>query len=129
MHILINVGDNIPILESPINGTTTIQLGEVTACKSRRIVSRTVVPDNTPPSQFTWTSGSLTITWDIRGDELVMKFDVTTTGWISIGLSPNGAMTDGDFITGWVDDKTGAVTILDTWSPNKSIKIQEKLSC
>ncbi len=110
-------------MESPIHGTTTIQLDELSSCDSRHVISRTVAVTNiTQPSQFTWTYSSLTITWDIRGDELVIKYDVKTTGWISFGLSPNGAMTDGDFITGWVDDTTGDVTILDTWSPNKSIR-------
>ena len=32
---------------------------------------------------------------------------VETTGWVGLGLSPNGGMIGSDVVIGWVDDNSG----------------------
>ena len=40
-----------------------------------------------------------------------VQVEAITTGWVGIGLSPNGAMTGADIIVAWVADGTGYITV------------------
>ena len=44
--------------------------------------------------------------WNIDiGDQTVhFAVNVSTTGWVGFGLSPNGGMPGSDVVIGWVDD-------------------------
>ena len=48
--------------------------------------------------------------WSVDGSILFCAVRVQTTGWVGLGISPNGLMLDSDVVMGFVDDATGAVT-------------------
>jgi hypothetical protein len=74
------------------------------------------------PSQFVFKANSdFIVTWDSIPNYMVININAATLGWVSFGVSAMGQMSSGDFCTGWIDDETGDITLLDTWSPNKSM--------
>jgi len=74
------------------------------------------------PSQFVWkASSNFIVTWDVLPDYIVINLNAATNGWVSFGVSAMGQMSSGDFCTGWIHDKTGQISLFDTWSPNKDI--------
>ena len=46
-----------------------------------------------------------TLHWNFDLDEQTIAFavNVSTTGWVGFGLSPNGQMPQSDVVIGWVD--------------------------
>ena len=48
--------------------------------------------------------------WDFDLKESTIRFavNVSTTGWVGFGLSPNGQMPGSDVVIGWVDDDGNA---------------------
>ena len=44
--------------------------------------------------------------WNFSVEDETIEFavNVSTTGWVGFGLSPNGDMTRSDVVIGWVDD-------------------------
>ena len=55
----------------------------------------------------------------------MFKITCQTAGWLSIGISNTPLMPGADMITGWVDDTTGVVTLLDTWSPDYNRPVED----
>ena len=51
-------------------------------------------------------SDSYTLHWDFDLDDETIMFavNVSTTGWVGFGLSPDGQMPGSDVVIGWVDD-------------------------
>ena len=47
-----------------------------------------------------------TLHWNFDLEEQTISFavNVSTTGWVGFGLSPNGQMPQSDVIIGWVDN-------------------------
>jgi len=55
--------------------------------------------------------------WDHLNDDVIeIGMEANTTGWIAIGLSPNGGMENSDIMIGWVDDDDGSVTLQDRYT-------------
>ena len=48
-----------------------------------------------------------TLTW--KKQSIAFAVNVSTTGWVGFGLSPNGQMPQSDVVIGWVKDD-GATT-------------------
>ncbi|XP_076818497.1 DBH-like monooxygenase protein 1 homolog [Clavelina lepadiformis] len=53
--------------------------------------------------------------WKINNPHITFELHVQTTGWIGIGISPNGKMANSDIVVGWVKD--GRVHLTDRFSP------------
>ena len=47
-----------------------------------------------------------TLHWnfDLEQQTIAFAVNVSTTGWVGFGLSPNGQMPQSDVVIGWVDD-------------------------
>lgn len=41
--------------------------------------------------------------FDVEADTIAFAVNVSTTGWVGFGLSPNGQMPGSDVVIGWVD--------------------------
>merc|ERR1719385_441612 len=55
--------------------------------------------------------------WSHLDDDVIaIGMEVNTTGWIAIGLSPNGGMENSDIMLGWVDDDDGSVVLQDRYT-------------
>ena len=52
------------------------------------------------------TDGAYKLHWsfDLEAKTIAFAVNVSTTGWIGFGLSPNGQMPRSDVIIGWVED-------------------------
>ena len=53
--------------------------------------------------------------WKVDLEEEIIQFavNVSTTGWIGFGLSPNGQMPGSDVLIGWIsDDGVGTISVL-----------------
>lgn len=48
-----------------------------------------------------------TLHWNFSSVEETITFgvNVSTGGWVGLGISPNGGMTNSDVIIGWVNDQ------------------------
>ena len=42
--------------------------------------------------------------FDLEAGTIAFAVNVSTTGWVGFGLSPNGQMPLSDVVIGWVDD-------------------------
>ena len=42
--------------------------------------------------------------FDLEQQAIAFAVNVSTTGWVGFGLSPNGQMPQSDVVIGWVDD-------------------------
>ena len=40
--------------------------------------------------------------WVVNGDVVTFEVIVRTTGWIALGISPQGGMIGSDIFTGWI---------------------------
>ena len=49
--------------------------------------------------------------WTVNDSRVFCAVRVETTGWVGLGISPNGSMLDSDAVMGFVDDITGGVTL------------------
>ena len=51
--------------------------------------------------------GSYVLHWsfDLEAGSIEFAVNVSTTGWVGFGLSPNGQMPLSDVVIGWVDDQ------------------------
>ena len=47
-----------------------------------------------------------TLYWNFSASDETITFavNVSTNGWVGLGISPNGDMTDSDIVIGWVND-------------------------
>jgi hypothetical protein len=47
-----------------------------------------------------------TLHWNFNLEQQTISFavNVSTTGWVGFGLSPNGQMPQSDIVIGWVDN-------------------------
>ena len=45
----------------------------------------------------------------------------STTGWIGLGFNTAPSMIGADMYTGWINDTSGKVTLLDTYATGQSI--------
>ena len=55
--------------------------------------------------------------WNHLDDDVIdIGIEVNSTGWIAIGLSPNGGMEYSDIMLGWVNDNDGSVTLQDRYT-------------
>lgn len=41
---------------------------------------------------------------DMQNEEITFAVNVSTTGWVGFGISPNGQMPGSDVVIGWVDN-------------------------
>ncbi len=48
-----------------------------------------------------------TLHWSFNVEEQSIRFavNVSTTGWVGLGLSPTGGMPNSDIVIGWVNDQ------------------------
>lgn len=51
-------------------------------------------------------TGTYTLHWqfDLKAETIAFAVNVSTTGWVGFGLSPNGGMVNSDIVIGWVKD-------------------------
>ncbi|WP_411025111.1 DOMON domain-containing protein, partial [Salmonella sp. s54836] len=65
---------------------------------------------------FDLSEGRYTMYWNNVNskDEICFAINVQTTGWVGFGFSPNGDMSQSDFLMGWVKD--GVTTFDDRWA-------------
>ena len=51
--------------------------------------------------------GSYRLHWSFNVEEQSIRFavNVSTTGWVGLGLSPTGGMPNSDIVIGWVNDQ------------------------
>jgi len=55
--------------------------------------------------------------WSHLDDDVIdIGIEANSTGWIAMGLSPNGGMEHSDIMLGWVDDSDGTVTLQDRYT-------------
>ncbi|XP_054153127.1 DBH-like monooxygenase protein 1 [Oppia nitens] len=61
--------------------------------------------------------------WTVNADNQSIDFlcEVRTTGWIGLGLSPNGGMKSSDIIIAWIDDNTGITHFHDRFASGESV--------
>ncbi len=52
----------------------------------------------------TYADGRFVLHWRTMGDRLYLAMDAETTGWVSLGLEPEGRMQGADMLFGWVND-------------------------
>ena len=52
----------------------------------------------------------------LDNDVIDFGIEANSTGWIAIGLSPNGGMEHSDIMLGWVDDVNGSVVVQDRYT-------------
>nr|XP_039269709.1 DBH-like monooxygenase protein 1 homolog [Styela clava] len=68
-------------------------------------------------------SGNLTLYWMFTDTHITFEIYGKTAGWVGIGFSPNGAMTDSDIILGWVAN--GRVIVKDMHAVGQSPPIAD----
>ena len=78
-----------------------------------RIAFATIEPSENYPNQLTLKdNGQFELYWKVSGyggaDEITFEIIAQTTGWVGLGLSPDGGMTDADIFVGGVNQKTHA---------------------
>ena len=57
--------------------------------------------------------------WSHLDDDVIeIGIEANSTGWIAVGLSPNGGMEHSDIMIGWVDDVDGSVILQDRHTAN-----------
>jgi hypothetical protein len=58
-------------------------------------------------------NGRVTLEWAIINNNTAIEMLVTgqATGWIGVGVSPQGGMQGADITLGWLDETTGAPVI------------------
>nr|XP_002124053.1 DBH-like monooxygenase protein 1 [Ciona intestinalis]XP_026690880.1 DBH-like monooxygenase protein 1 [Ciona intestinalis] len=56
------------------------------------------------------TDGLLKLYWNYNDTHITFEMHGQTTGWVGIGLSPNGGMIDADIYIGWVKEGTAYIT-------------------
>ncbi len=51
--------------------------------------------------------GNYRVHWGFNVEAKTIRFavNVSTTGWVGLGLSPTGGMTNSDIVIGWVNDQ------------------------
>jgi len=55
--------------------------------------------------------------WSLLDDDVIdIGIEANCTGWIAVGLSPNGGMEHSDIMLGWVDDVDGTVILQDRYT-------------
>ncbi len=50
-------------------------------------------------------TGSYRLHWSVEGQSIRFAVNVSTTGWVGLGLSPTGGMRNSDIVIGWVNDQ------------------------
>eukprot|EP00058_Branchiostoma_floridae_P018836 XP_002604325.1 hypothetical protein BRAFLDRAFT_125270 [Branchiostoma floridae] len=75
-------------------------------------LSATPTPD---PDDFTHhesldEEGKFQLLWKFDDEKIEFEAQVQTTGWVGLGLSPNGGMPGSDIAIGWVKDGTAYLT-------------------
>lgn len=53
--------------------------------------------------------------WNHTESEIIIKVEVTTSGWLSFGLSPTGGMYNTDFILAWIDPQNSTFMFKDCY--------------
>ena len=51
-----------------------------------------------------FSDGRFHLHWRIAGDTLYLAMDAETTGWVSVGIEPEGRMQGADMLFGWVNE-------------------------
>lgn len=55
--------------------------------------------------------------WTHLDDDVIdIGIEANSTGWIAVGLSPNGGMEHSDIMIGWIDDIDGTVILQDRYT-------------
>ncbi|XP_078689271.1 DBH-like monooxygenase protein 1 homolog [Branchiostoma floridae x Branchiostoma belcheri] len=55
-------------------------------------------------------AGKYHLYWKFDEEKIELEAQVQTTGWVGLGLSPNGGMAGSDIVIGWVADGTAHLT-------------------
>ena len=50
---------------------------------------------------------------NLEDDVIELGIEAESTGWIAVGISPNGGMVNSDIILAWVDDANSSVHLED----------------
>jgi len=61
--------------------------------------------------QHSLTAEKMTFDWSVVGDQLAVKLNAPTTGWVAVGFNPSKKMKDANIVIGYV--KKGKVKIVD----------------
>lgn len=48
--------------------------------------------------------GRFNLSWKFDNNTITFEVSVMTNGWIGLGFSPNGGMTNADMVVGWIDN-------------------------
>jgi len=54
-------------------------------------------------------SGSMTVSWQVRGESLYIRISAPTAGWVAVGFEPSRMMKDADIYIGYVASDGTAV--------------------
>ena len=60
-------------------------------------LTATLFSDNSDIYELYWT-------FSVEEKSITFAVNVSTTGWVGFGLSPNGGMLNSDVVIAWVDD-------------------------
>ena len=64
--------------------------------------------------------------WTNLDDDIVdFGIEANATGWIALGVSPNGQMPNSDIAFGWVDDTNGDVYLEDRYTEGRSTPLYD----
>ena len=73
--------------------------------------------DNFMFSTFLEENHQFKLYWSHSDSDVIdIGIEVNSTGWIAVGLSPNGGMEHSDIMIGWVDDLDGTVILQDRYT-------------
>ena len=61
---------------------------------------------------------------DLENDIIEFGIEVSSTGWIALGISPNGQMPNSDIALGWVDDD-GNAYLQDRYTTERSTPLYD----
>lgn len=64
--------------------------------------------------------------WSFTDTEFIGEVHVRTKGWLSFGLSPNGAMSGSDVIVAWVNDDDGSTNFTDRHIVGRQVLVDAK---
>ena len=58
---------------------------------------------STYPLSAVLREGVYTLHFDVQAENIRFAVNVSTTGWVGLGLSPTGGMANSDVVIGWVN--------------------------
>jgi hypothetical protein len=73
-----------------------------------------------------WKDGFYIFNWNINktSGEIIFNLDVATSGWVGIGISKDGSMSNSDIIMGYID-KRGMPQVSDRFASGRNVPPQD----